>query len=59
VSDNLKWKIQKDPELKNMVNLAWAIFVRNAPVFLTIPMPESFGINDVVFYHEKGVIYIS
>ena len=59
VSEKLKYKIVKSDELKNAVNLAWAIYVRNAPPFLTIPMPENSGLKEIVIHCEKDVINIS
>lgn len=58
ISDHLKWKVKNDPEFKNMMNMAWAIYVRNAPPFLTIPVPEEWGVGEITLSKMDGKIHI-
>lgn len=59
IGDHLKWKVKNDPEMQNLLNMAWAIYVRNAPPFLTIPVPESWGLNEIIIHKKDGKIHIS
>lgn len=58
IDDRIKSKVQNNTELQNLMNMAWAIYVRNAPPFLTIPVPEDWGLKEIIIHKRDGKIHI-
>lgn len=59
IADHIKFKAQTNPDIKNLLNLAWGIYVRNAPVFLTVPLPDGFKEKEILIYRKGSKILIT
>lgn len=59
IADHIKFKAQRHPDIKNLLNLAWGIYVRNAPLFLTIPLPDGFEEKEILIQRKGEKIIIT